>query len=196
GFRAYLDSSMTYGGEYQYLDIPDTLNLGDTIKAGQNFRFQTYCYFWSSAYGAISQPVNLDWLGIGDHYLGLTILLPQDTLYGWVRINVTSENFGYRTTIKDYALDKNPWLGIWEPNGMPGFTMFPNPAKGSITVKHCFPDKSNILTIQNFLGQTIQCQPFNSNKIILDISSLKDGIYLMILTGNHYNQVRKFVVKQ
>ena len=196
GFRACLDSSMTFGGVYQYLYVPDTLNLGDTVKAGQNFRFQTYCYFWSSAYGGLSQPVNFDWLGIGDHYLGFTLLLTQDTLYGWVRINVTSENYGYRTTIKDYALNKNLWIGVRESNAIPGFTLFPNPAKGSVTVKNYLRDKNAILTIQNLLGQTIRTIPFDSDQITIEIGGLEDGVYAMMLTGNHQRQLLKFVIKQ
>jgi hypothetical protein len=194
GFRTYLDSSMVFGGTYQYIDIADILELGDTIKAGQNYLFQNYCYFWSSAYGANVQPVNTDWVNIGDHYLGFTLIIPFDTVYGWVRINVHAENGGYKTTLSDFALNKNPWLGISESYSDHGIRIFPNPAKGMTTVTNDIPEKGNTLTIQNLLWQTLQNQPFDSGRLKLDISNLREGVYLMVISGNHGKQVRKLIV--
>ena len=138
--------------------------------------------------------MNTDWVNIGDHYLGFTLIIPFDTIYGWVRINVHTENGGYGTTLKDFALNKNPWLGISESENDQGFRLFPNPAEDKITVTNDNPEKGNILAIQNLLGQTLQSQPFASGLLNLDISHLGEGVYLMVLSGNHRKQVRKFVV--
>jgi len=195
GFRAYLDSSYVWPGEYKYLYVSDTLNMGDTIKSGQNDLFQTQSFFWSSTYGNWSHPTNFTWVDIGDHYLGFSLYLPLDTLCGWIRINVTSENNGYRTTIRDYALNNNPWLGVG-PATREAFTLFPNPARETLTVMCSASETGNTLTIQNLTGLTFLCQSIVSEQTTLNISSLSAGIYFMTISGNSPKLVRKFIVNK
>ncbi len=195
GFRAHLDSSFVWPGIYEYLYVSDTLNLGDTIKSAQNDLFRTQSFFWSSTYGNWSHPTNFTWVDIGDRYLGFSLYLPLDTLCGWIRINVTSENNGYRTTIRDYALNNNPWLGI-EKSSAEAFTLFPNPARETVTVMSSVNDTGSTLTIKNLTGLTFLCQPFVSGRITLDISSLSPGIYFMTISGNYPKLVRKFIVNK
>jgi hypothetical protein len=194
GFRARADSSACWPGVYVNYDVPDTLEKGDTIEAGQNYVFQTTCYFWTSTYGNLTHPTDFDWVDIGDHYIGFTLRLDQDTLYGWVRVNVSGEGPGYRTTIRDYAFDHDPWTGIRESSFKSNLVLFPNPAHGSITVKHRPQGSSDLLTIQNTTGVAIQCMNGNAEALSVDVSNLKPGLYLMVLTGNHPARVRKFAV--
>ena len=196
GFRAHLDSSFVWPGIYEYLYVSDTLNLGDTIKSGQNDLFRTQSFFWSSTYGNWSHPTNFTWVDIGDRYLGFSLFLPLDTLYGWIRVNVTSENNGYRTTIKDYALNNNPWLGIGTATREAVFSLFPNPARETLTVMSSTNETGSAVIIQNLTGLTLLCQPLVSRQITLDISSLSPGIYFMTLNSNHSRQVRKFIVSK
>ncbi|MCK9203125.1 MAG: T9SS type A sorting domain-containing protein [Bacteroidales bacterium] len=193
GFRAYFDSCYGYPGVYDYFYVPNTLNLGDTIKSGQNYLFGTTAYFWSSTYGNWTHPTTFDWVDIGDHYLGFTLINPGDTLYGWVRINVTQEEDGYRTTLKDFALDHNPWVGNMELTRKSAFTIFPNPAKEAITITNFTDGRNMVATLMDITGQIIQIQPFVSRQITLEISSLNDGLYLIVISGDHSKQVLKFV---
>lgn len=129
GFIAHRDSSLPINPPgittYSYLYVVDTLDLGDTINARQNYLYQTQNCFYAATYGYTFDPRNSDWVNIGDHYLGFTLIRPMDTLYGWVRINVTVINSeAYTTTIKDYALNDNPWIGIGDSPAEKGFSLF------------------------------------------------------------------------
>lgn len=69
------------------------------------------------------------------------------------------------------------------------FVYYPNPAQDSINIKSINPVE--IVEIYNMLGQLVKTQKPNNNQVIVDISALNAGQYLMkVATGQTYNTVK------
>ncbi len=69
------------------------------------------------------------------------------------------------------------------------FVYYPNPAQDSINIKSINPVE--IVEIYNMLGQLVKTQKTNNNQVIVDISALSAGQYLMkVATGQTYNTVK------
>lgn len=100
---AHLDTSNgCCPGQYIAL-LADTLPMGHTISALDSF-IQGQVYLWSESYGQASAPIINEWLGIGEHFIGVRMLAGIDTLYGWIRVNAYVQ--GARTlVIMDHAIE-------------------------------------------------------------------------------------------
>ncbi len=68
------------------------------------------------------------------------------------------------------------------------FSVYPNPAKNELVVSYLFA-ANNLFTISNMLGQYIMQGDIKDEKMILNIASLKAGIYFIKIG----EEVRKFV---
>lgn len=105
---------------------------------------------------------------------------------------------------KDYELD-SMYKKVYFYNVVSGinntktfdYTIYPNPAKDKVQVK-----LSNVLStekvqiiIKNISGQTIAKQEFNAGNIVLDISDLSNGIYLLQINTETGSQTAKLAVK-
>lgn len=132
---------------------------------------------------------------IGDNkFLGYRLILPNDTIYGWILMKV---NTGYNNVVvKSYALEKKcsviNCVGIKE-NYMQELNLYPNPATDRVFIT----EKNDILTnsdikIINCQGQiVINCKFENT----LDVKVLPNGMYLLeIKTPDGY--LRKKMVIQ
>jgi hypothetical protein len=73
--------------------------------------------------------------------------------------------------------------------------VFPNPASRKVHVDGDFENVN--IQIINHLGQTVQTYPSDDLPLILDISSLPNGLYLVLIERFHYDQllVKKIVKK-
>jgi hypothetical protein len=72
-----------------------------------------------------------------------------------------------------------------------GFTIAPNPASNQINITA--QSDFNTVEIVNFLGQTVLTQMNNSNKAIIDVSNLTNGVYFVRILSNNGISVQKFV---
>jgi hypothetical protein len=78
---------------------------------------------------------------------------------------------------------------------IPKLTLFPNPAASFLNLKYDLkPDK---LTIFNSMGKIVlQKEDFPNNKsLLLDVSTLNDGIYFLNITFGKHNLVKKIVIR-
>lgn len=74
--------------------------------------------------------------------------------------------------------------GITEKEPAVGFSIYPNPSDGSITVRHNYSLASEpVLSITDVLGKTVQSAVLASGQQTIDISSLPQGIYFAAITG-------------
>ncbi len=74
-----------------------------------------------------------------------------------------------------------------------GLKIYPNPASGHINV--IVPDRSyQIAEIVNMMGQTLSQHKLQSDFLRMDISSLKSGIYLIVVKGDKETLISRFVV--
>lgn len=57
--------------------------------------------------------------------------------------------------------------------------VYPNPAQNELTIRIQDLESEGVLTILNLEGKKVKNQVFNSNQMVLDISSLMQGIYFI-----------------
>lgn len=81
-------------------NIVDTLSLNDTVDNQLNWVNDTcvlYNYYWDAS-GASSK-TGL-WNDVRDKYIGAKILVDDNELFGWIRVEIT---YGWNLTLIDYA---------------------------------------------------------------------------------------------
>ena len=80
--------------------------------------------------------------------------------------------------------------------------VFPNPVKNNFTIQ--FPniiDSDTEVTIITINGQVIKKQIISLNELVdyqklIDVTDLKNGIYLLQLHSNNYSKVLKIVIQK
>lgn len=75
----------------------------------------------------------------------------------------------------------------------PLVSIYPNPAKGVITVE-VIGAKAEYLSIVNLIGNRITNMPFNGEKRPIDISNLNPGVYFVMILGDNFKSTTKIVV--
>lgn len=75
-------------------------------------------------------------------------------------------------------------------------TLYPNPAKSQLTVEYEGNDKTS-LSIVNSIGKMIQTPMDNfAGKTIIDVSTLSNGVYFLIINRDGTHQQEKFIVRK
>lgn len=82
--------------------------------------------------------------------------------------------------------------GVYEINSKPVFTIYPNPATKDLFISSD-SELVNAVTIYNYLGQKIMVKTKPIDKI--DISMLKQGIYVIELVSNKYKTRHKLIIQ-
>lgn len=72
--------------------------------------------------------------------------------------------------------------------------VYPNPVTSALLMKGL--EKSGTIKIVNTLGQTVLSQRVNSNSLTIDVSSLKDGIYFIQISGENGKVMSKTFLKK
>lgn len=75
------------------------------------------------------------------------------------------------------------------------FSMVPNPANNQIAIESQINLNNPQIIIYDMLGRNIIQQQFNNEKILMNISTLENGTYLIILKENHKIRMQKKLVK-
>jgi len=188
----------TYHGPsgWAYCSVPNIYNNGDTINSRLRFAGTGGTFSGYGAGGFMYVNVH-DWDTIGDHYVAIKMIVPNDTLYGWIRVNV---NASYKIKIKDYACNRNPntiYLPLAET------ILYPNPASTEMQIvfNSFEPQTITIYTIQGALLNTIYVDSgsdtyYYPNKYTytLDTGIMDIGMYLMKIESAKETIVKKFIV--
>ena len=92
-----------------------------------------------------------------------------------VKTNGVTNTIGFPTSVSNMAVNSK-------------IQLFPNPAHDNLTITSA--DGINTLSINNFMGQMVYSNEYNSPKATVDVSSLPAGVYFVKVNGA---EVRKFV---
>ncbi|MBK6628635.1 MAG: T9SS type A sorting domain-containing protein [Flavobacteriales bacterium] len=173
---AHLDTSNgCCPGQYIAL-LADTIRIGDTISAQDSF-VQDEVYLWSGSYGWAMAPIINDWLGIGEHFIGLRMLAGIDTLYGWIRVNAFEQ--GPRTlVVMDHAINLGT-VGISSIDPTPEVRVFPIPAEDLVTVQIPTGAPAGSVGVLDLRSRTVLRVPLTDAQATLDLSGLEAGVYFL-----------------
>ena len=171
------DTSLGYPGTQYIVNVPMSLLYNDSIYYSANYS-DNYSFLWSGAYGYESAPSINDWNNIGDKYIGVSLDIGNDTLLGWIKVNVSFTDYIHKLTIKDFACNKNP-NNIVKVDKINSIIIYPNPFKNIITIS--LPESINIgsLSVLSIDGQLL-FQKALINKITpINLNDLQIGIYIL-----------------
>jgi photosystem II stability/assembly factor-like uncharacterized protein len=145
----------------------------------------------------------------GTHlYLGATkgVFLSNDNGVTWDSINTgfTKHNIELLAMNDNYLYALELETGIWrrplsqiigreEITQSDNWSIFPNPASDNITVETSETFQKSIVSVFNMNGQQLIHQPVTSPQTEFDISMLTKGVYVIKLSNEDGNVVRKFV---
>ncbi len=185
---------MNVGGNYNYpfaLDVDAPISSGATDWL-QHSTFQTLN--WNSC-----SYTNSQWCGVTDKYLGLRFVVGSDTFYGWARLDVGLNPTNW--LIKDYAYNTTPdeaieagqteIFGI-EDQAFNDFDYFVD-ANNQLNLSAGTPMEH--LRLLNIIGQEVISQRLSNTNEVIDLSSLKTGIYIASISINGNNKAVKIVKK-
>ncbi|MBI9054740.1 MAG: endonuclease [Bacteroidales bacterium] len=75
-------------------------------------------------------------------------------------------------------------------------SIYPNPTKGQVNLKFDKKDEINTIKIYNLLGERIiQINMLNKNNYTIDLSKYPKGIYIVQISNEESNRVRKIILK-
>ena len=82
------------------------------------------------------------------------------------------------------------------------FTIYPNPAKGSVSIKWALPDNNSLagIHITNIYGETIWQQQYHQSagskgSRNIDVSSLPPGLYFVTFSTGAFKKTQKLVIQ-
>ena len=173
-------------------NIVDTIQINDTISNKCTFSDGTN-YMWSGHFGFGTAPTVNTWDNIGEHFIGVQLSYLNDTIYGWIRVEVASFPNAKGIIIKDYAASKE---------GVPNFVIsnnskiiisriFPNPVLDKLTIESEIDIKR--ISILDYTGKVLKHFSFSSHTI--NVADLTSGIYFIKLIGEEQTIIEKFVKK-
>ncbi len=164
--------------QYSVRTILKVYNYGDTINDGIYITggFLTY----NHRSGPCPDVTSYQWLNKSNVCFGIKYQTSTDTLFGWVKVDVISQN---AILIKEYSLG-SPAKNI-NPNNLNIISVYPNPAKNVIIVSIPIVSKESTLIIYNIVGKELLKQQIKDYKTQIDISNLTSGIYFVrVITEN------------
>jgi len=113
-----------------YTNIPKVFNYNDTVD--QRYDFCDSIFYLGRSQGGYFTITSGDWVNIGEKYVGVSMQVNDVTLYGWILVEVTNYS---RVIVKEFACNKNPYIGIVPGATAQAFDLYPNPAKNEVCIK-------------------------------------------------------------
>jgi hypothetical protein len=221
--RAYATNSTatSYGNEVTFTTLPQstlaivTTNSVTNIKSttatcggnvtsdgGASVTARGVCWNTSPT-PTIRNPRTINGSGTGK-FTSLITGLNQHTHY-YVRAYATNNHgtaYGNQqvfTTSRFLQKDEQTIDTIIPNMSLSALELYPNPATSILTVAFYLTEKSDInLSVHNICGMNIyqehlNDQPSGPQKMQLDTSSLKEGLYIVTVTTNKIVSTRKFI---
>ncbi|PKP19158.1 MAG: hypothetical protein CVU05_11960 [Bacteroidetes bacterium HGW-Bacteroidetes-21] len=202
---AYL--SVSYGSEQYYSKIiglnnnkvasistyTDTLREGDMIN--KNLAWNTDWQYLKSYSQFAWWPIIITglWDFNKDRFLGLNVITGTDTIYGWIRLQISSYN---RVIVKDYAC-LIPSNIVEESEYDNDFGLFPNPASDIVNIiPHVSSGSKVDLEITDLCGKTILKTQTAEIINTLDVSNFPCGVYLLKYSTSERTVLKKLIVER
>ncbi len=81
---------------------------------------------------------------------------------------------------------------VWESNGIPSFEMFPVPASDKLRIRNM--EQAESVSIVNITGQVVAQQAVTGKEVVIDVSSISAGIYIVSILEHNGNVTSKKLV--
>lgn len=156
-------------------------NSMDTISDTNLVSSAYLAYWWFSAGSGKN---NGTWINAGDKYFGVRYADGNDTLFGWVKVNITGQTNCY---VKEFSLGGQINGILSRPYSE--FNLFPNPAATSVQV-----DCPRMLEIKLFdiMGKEM----LSTKEQTMDVSKLRGGIYFVQVKTPEGTLTKKIIVQR
>ena len=123
---------------------------------------------------------------------GFTFNLPFfQTYYWWYWYSSGGNNISISQTFS-----ATPFSGIQDIGNDSGITIYPNPATDKIKIENLVLNKTSeaILFIYDLQGQLVLQQPIQQEKPVVDVSSMKKGVYFLQIRDEKKTFTKKLVI--
>jgi len=185
------------GGEliwtyFFYSNIPEVLDYGEIIDSHKQFS-DSVMYLSILNSGFYNYSID-DWLNIGEKYIGVSMQVNDVTLYGWILVEVTNYS---RVIVKEFACNKNPYIGISPNQATQVFELYPNPAKNEVYIKLKGENagKSATFTLYDLSGKKLlQVGDIPKNGQIA-LPALANGLYVAEIVVEGQRETRKLQIE-
>ena len=186
--HGYTDTCHTPNATYFLYNMAKSLHLNDTVNdhlvwstGGLNLNYTDW--MWMTYSCGLNGFIN-DSFG---NYIGLRVIKPSDTIYGWVKVT----NVGALTyTVQEFACSQGN-TGIDEPSGP--VRIFPVPTSNMVTIESRLTGFD--LAVYNQYGMEVMSRKINSGKAFVDLSGLAGGVYVFRMFWGGSVLTRK-IIKQ
>lgn len=151
---------------------PDTLSVGKMIGPHLYWGNGTFTlYSYSNVYvPPFTNTHSGIWLGATDKYIGLKVLTLQDTLYGWLRLDLNGS-----IVLKDFAYQRST-TDIENLNKEKSIEIYPNPVSETLFIDSQI---NSTVSVYSILGQEVITKKINIGINNIDISEITSGIYML-----------------
>jgi len=193
-----IDSFPQLGGSgeifwtYFYTNIPNIFSYNDTIDQRYSY-YDSIFYLGKDSHGFVDIVVD-DWLNIGEKYIGVSMQVNDVTLYGWILVEVTDYA---RFIVKEFACNKNPYIGIVPGETEQAFELHPNPAKNEVFIKLNGENagKLGTFTLYDLSGKKlVQVADIPQNGHIA-LPELAKGLYIAEIEVEGQREIRKLQIE-
>jgi len=144
--------------------------------------------------GPFSDAMDYFWLNIGEKYIGVSMQVNDVTLYGWILVEVTDY---FSVIVKEFACNKNPYIGIAPGAAAQAFELYPNPAKNEVYIKLKGENagKTARFTLYDLIGKKLlQVGDIPQNGHIA-LPALAKGLYVAEIVVEGQREIRKFQIQ-
>ncbi|MCB9285147.1 MAG: T9SS type A sorting domain-containing protein [Lewinellaceae bacterium] len=164
---------MTTGYDATRLVLNDPILPDSTWSAG--FGWPVAAFF----YGIAGLTTSGQWLNDFTGYMGFRVLMPTDTLYGWLDVYAEANLAYVKLKVSGFALE--PVINGVEEQAEEGFALFPNPAGDYVVVQ--VPAVRGGIFIFDSMGRMVLERDYFGEiggEVDLDISMLPAGVYRVV----------------
>jgi hypothetical protein len=179
----------------EYGDLIDTLDFDQKISSEANWKLIPT----GSTIFIYKDKSSNSWIGNWDettHFIGLRLRNENGVKYGWIKMSIDTSNF-VNFKIYAYAFQKefqNLPDQIFQLTDNPKINIYPNPAN-----KVLYIEKGNNLNYEvkifSLNGEIKRIIKFQSNKLNIDISDFTKGMYLIRVSNQDFEEVKKIIIE-
>lgn len=183
----YNDTCHMPNSTYIIHKMAKSFRLNDTINSNSGWGmklFLSYSDWYLMTYSCNNNSFTNNPLG---NYIGVRILEPNDTVYGWIKMTNTS---GLSFTVQEFGCSKNS-TGINELMDL--VRIYPIPVNGKVRIEATLPEFD--LTVYNQYGVEIYTRKQIKSKTQIDMDGTAKGVYIFKIVRDQTVIVKK-VIKQ
>jgi hypothetical protein len=185
------------------LDLAQSLALGDSINANQNWITNdngtlVWSGFIARFWGLFGQLQQYgDWVSVPEAYAGFRVINAQsDTLYGWMLVKASVNTNAANATLKinSWAIQEASVSTVVVEPSTQSVQVRPNPADEFVEFKIQGHDLDNVhVRLIDLQGKLLFETDFSANQGRLNLIGLPAGIYVWELNGADWSKSGKIV---